>query len=357
MSNKNQTITSFKGFDKNLQCRGFQYEIGKTYHHEGEVRACGSGFHACEYPLDVFGYYAPCESRFANVEQSGDLSREDDGDSKVSSRSITVKAEIDIPFLVKASIEYTTSKCEPVDKKSPAFSDKKRGQAVATGDQSASSATGYKSASSATGDQSASSATGNWSASSATGDQSASSATGYKSASSATGYKSASSATGYKSASSATGNWSASSATGYKSASSATGNWSASSATGYKSASSATGYKSASSATGNWSASSATGDQSASSATGNWSASTTTGHYSESQIIEKEDCFGVAVGVGYQNKARAPEGSAIVLAFRGNEGEIIHIRASKVGNNSVKANTWYQLNEDGEFVEVKEPQQ
>ena len=321
MSNKNQTITSFKGFDKNLQCRGFQYEIGKTYHHEGEVRACGSGFHACEYPLDVFGYYAPGESRFATVEQSGDLSREDDGDSKVSSRSITVKAEIDIPFLVKASIEYTTSKCEPVDNKSPAFSDKDRGQAVATGYKSASSATGNWSASSATGDWSASSATGNWSASSATG------------------------------------NWSASSATGNWSASSATGDQSASSATGDQSASSATGYKSASSATGNWSASSATGYKSASSATGNWSASTTTGHYSESQIIEKEDCFGVAVGVGYQNKARAPEGSAIVLAFRGGDGEIIHIRASKVGDNGVKANTWYQLSDDGEFVEAKEPQQ
>ncbi|MFW1645362.1 DUF7666 domain-containing protein, partial [Acinetobacter guillouiae] len=205
MADKKQTITSFKGFNKDLQCRGFQYEIGKTYHHEGEVRACGSGFHACEYPLDVFGYYAPGESRFATVEQSGDLSREDDGDSKVSSRSITVKAEIDIPFLVKASVEYTTSKCEPVDKKSPAFSDKDRGQAIATGyksassatgDQSASSATGYNSASSATGNQSASSATGNYSVSSATGDQSASSATGYNSASSATGDQSASSATG-----------------------------------------------------------------------------------------------------------------------------------------------------------------
>jgi hypothetical protein len=294
MSNKNQKITSFKGFDKNLQCRGFQYEIGKTYHHEGEVKACGSGFHACEYPLDVFGYYAPGQSRFATVEQSGDLSREDDGDSKISSRSITVKAEIDIPFLVKASIEYTTSKCEPIDKKSPAFSDKDRGQAVATGDLSASSATGDLSASSATGDLSASSATGYKSASSATGDQSASSATG---------------------------------------------------------------DQSASSATGDQSASSATGDLSASSATGNWSASTTTGHYSESQIIEKKDCFGIALGAGYQNKARAPEGSAIVLAFRGNEGEIIHIRASKVGENGVKANTWYQLSEDGEFVEVKEPQQ
>ncbi|EHU3266972.1 hypothetical protein AYA92_RS19470, partial [Acinetobacter baumannii] len=171
-----ETITSYKGFDKNLQCRGFQYEIGKTFEHKGKVEACGSGFHACEYPLDVFGYYAPGElNRFAVVEQTGELSR-DSNDTKVASKSITIKAEVDIPFLVKAAIEYTTSRCEPIKKESPAYTDQDRGQAIATGDNSASSATGDKSASSATGYKSASSATGDKSASSATGDKSASSA-------------------------------------------------------------------------------------------------------------------------------------------------------------------------------------
>ncbi|MEW7965661.1 hypothetical protein AB0858_13560, partial [Acinetobacter baumannii] len=104
MTQKKETITSYKGFDKNLQCRGFQYEIGKTFEHKGKVEACGSGFHACEYPLDVFGYYAPGElNRFAVVEQSGELSRDSD-DTKVASKSITIKAEVDIPFLVKAAI-------------------------------------------------------------------------------------------------------------------------------------------------------------------------------------------------------------------------------------------------------------
>ncbi|HDV0573937.1 TPA: hypothetical protein RHI02_003445, partial [Acinetobacter baumannii] len=124
-----ETITSYKGFDKNLQCRGFQYEIGKTFEHKGKVEACGSGFHACEYPLDLFGYYAPGElNRFAVVEQSGDLSRGDD-DTKVASKSITIKAEVDIPFLVKAAIEYTTSRCEPIKEDSPSFTDENRGQA------------------------------------------------------------------------------------------------------------------------------------------------------------------------------------------------------------------------------------
>ncbi|CAM0647146.1 DUF7666 domain-containing protein [Acinetobacter baumannii] len=303
-----ETITSYKGFDKNLQCRGFQYEIGKTFKHKGKVKACGSGFHACEYPLDVFGYYAPGElNRFAVVEQSGDLSRGND-DTKVASKSITIKAEVDIPFLVKAAIEYTTSRCEPIKEDSPAFTDKDHGQAVATGDNSASSATGDNSASSATG---------------------------------------------YNSASSATGDNSASLTTGHYSASSATGDNSASSATGYKSASSATGDNSASSATGDNSASSATGDNSASSATGNWAASLTTGHYSESQIKDqKDDQYGVAISIGYEGKAKASEGSAIVLTHRNSDGEILHIRASKVGENGVKADTWYQLDANGQFVEA-----
>ncbi|WP_213696934.1 hypothetical protein [Acinetobacter baumannii] len=258
-----ETITSYKGFDKNLQCRGFQYEIGKTFKHKGKVKACGSGFHACEYPLDVFGYYAPGElNRFAVVEQSGDLSRGND-DTKVASKSITIKAEVDIPFLVKAAIEYTTSRCEPIKEDSPAFTDKDHGQAVATGDNSASSATGDNSASSATG------------------------------------------------------------------------------------------YNSASSATGDNSASSATGDNSASSATGNWAASLTTGHYSESQIKDqKDDQYGVAISIGYEGKAKASEGSAIVLTHRNSDGEILHIRASKVGENGVKADTWYQLDANGQFVEA-----
>uniref|UniRef100_UPI00402B45C0 DUF7666 domain-containing protein n=1 Tax=Castellaniella caeni TaxID=266123 RepID=UPI00402B45C0 len=134
---KEQTVTSFKGFNQDLTCRSFQYEFGKTYTAEGPIRACGNGFHACEYPLDVFGYYAPGASRFAVVEQSGDLSRESGGDTKVASRTIKIKAEIGIAGLIKAAVDYTFSRAKPVDPNSPAS---------ATGYQGAASATGVRGA-------------------------------------------------------------------------------------------------------------------------------------------------------------------------------------------------------------------
>ncbi len=180
MSNKDeQQITTFKGFSQDWTCRGFAYALGESYTHSGSAVACESGFHACEYPLDVFSYYPPASSRFALVEQSGELSRRD-GDTKVASSKITIKAEINFAGIIKAAIEYTTSRCKPVDPKSPASATDTRGAASATGYQGAASATGYQGAASATGDQGAASATGYQGAASATGDQGAASATGYE---------------------------------------------------------------------------------------------------------------------------------------------------------------------------------
>lgn len=101
-------MKSYKGFDKDLKCRGFQYEIGKEYSGQ-KPKACEVGFHACEMPLDVLGYYPPSSSRYCVVEQSGDIDR-DGGDSKIASEKIKINAEIGIPGLVKAQIEWVKSK-------------------------------------------------------------------------------------------------------------------------------------------------------------------------------------------------------------------------------------------------------
>ncbi|HCM1919089.1 TPA: hypothetical protein N3A33_005165 [Salmonella enterica subsp. salamae serovar 28:r:e,n,z15] len=297
-------ITTYKGFKQDLTCRGYQFEIGKTFEHEGKVRACSSGFHSCEYPLDCFSYYPPAESRYAEAVAEGDVSREDGGDSKIASASITIKAELTMPEFVQRAIDWIWSRV-----------DRSLEQQVMTGDYSAASNTGNRSAASNTGYQSAASNTGDYSAASNTGNYSAASNTGYQSAASNTGNYSAASNTGYQSAASNTGNYSAASNTGDYSAASNTGNYSAASNTGY---------------------------QSAASNTGDYSAAEVSGPHS------------VAAAFGIESKARASVNSAIVVCYRNDEGELIHIRASKVGDNGVKPDTWYTLDEDGQFVEIEE---
>ena len=193
-------MKAYKGFDKDLRCRGFQYEVGKEYETDA-AKVCETGFHSCLYPLDVLNYYPPNTSRYCEVNVSGKNSRAKD-DSKVATTKIKIGAEIGIAGLVRAAIEYTKERATEVE------------GGHATGDQGAASATGYRGAASATGDQGAASATGNLGAASATGYLGAASATGYLGAASATGNQGAASATGYRGAASATGDQGAASATG-----------------------------------------------------------------------------------------------------------------------------------------------
>ncbi|EIL7406995.1 hypothetical protein LL881_001098 [Salmonella enterica] len=260
-------IVTFKGFNKDLTCRDFQFAIGETFHHDGKVEACGSGFHACECPFDVFSYYPPAESRYAETISFGVIDREEEGDTKIASASITIKAELTLPQFIQRGIEWIWSKI-----------DKSLEQQIMTGDWSAATNTGNRSAATNTGNRSAATNTGN------------------------------------------------------RSAATNTGNWSAATNTG------------------DWSAATNTGDRSAATNTGDWSAATNTGDWSAAEVSGSQS---VAASLGIEGKARASEGGAIVLCYRDEDGELIHIRASKVGENGIMPDIWYQLNEDGEFVECE----
>ncbi|APW16404.1 DUF7666 domain-containing protein [Salmonella enterica] len=233
-------IVTFKGFNKDLKCRGFQFAIGETFHHDGKVEACGSGFHACECPFDVFSYYPPAESRYAETISFGITDSEEGGDTKIASSSITIKDELTLPQFIQRGIEWIWSKI-----------DKSLEQQIMCG---------------------------SWSAATNTGNRSAATNTGYQSAATNTGNRSAATNTGYQSAATNTGDCSAAEVSGSQS---------------------------------------------------------------------------VAASLGIEGKARASEGGAIVLCYRDEDGELIHIRASKVGENGIMPNTWYQLDKDGEFVECE----
>ena len=143
-----EPITGIKGFDSNLRCRGFQFEVGKTYEHTGAVVVCDSGFHAISgHPLEVFQYYPPAGSRYAETTQSGALGRHSE-DSKVASAKITINAELHIPQIVERAIAWVLKQTISTQAQHTVID---HGAASSTGDQGAASSTGYHGAAMATG--------------------------------------------------------------------------------------------------------------------------------------------------------------------------------------------------------------
>ena len=134
-------MKAYKGFNKDLTCRGFKYGKGEVYHTDN-AKCCEEGFHACEYPLDCFRYYSPADSVFHEVELSGETDRNGD-DTKVCATNIKIGARISIAGIVKAAIDFTMSKVNKAAK-----SDERHGFSSAIGYCGASSATGYRGASS-----------------------------------------------------------------------------------------------------------------------------------------------------------------------------------------------------------------
>ena len=282
----------FKGFDKDLKCRDFQYEIGKEYTEE-KADICNCGFHACKFPMDVFGYYSPSDSRYCEVdlEANNQLSN----DSKRVGKKISVKAEIGIAGIIKAGVEYIKEQV-------------------------------------------------NWEDDKATN-------TGYQSAATNTGNYSAATNTGEYSAATNTGKRSAATNTGDRSAATNTGNRSAATNTGYQSAATNTGYQSAATNTGDQSAATNTGNYSAATNTGNYSAATNTGDRSAAIVEGKES---IALATGINSKAKGKIGCFIVLAEWKEinyEYHIVDVKSAKVDGENIKEDTFYTL-KDGKFVEA-----
>ena len=294
----NNPIQGYKGFDENLQCRGFQYEVGKEYETDKAI-ACNTGFHFCEFPFNVWEYYSPANenglNRFCEVEGSGEI--DDSENDKTCCTHLKIKAEIGINSLIKAGVKF--------------IMDRVKWDNAATN-------TGYQSAATNTGDCSAATNTGDGSAATNTGDQSAATNTGDCSAATNTG------------------------------------NYSAATNTGNYSAATNTGNRSAATNTGNYSAATNTGYQSAATNTGNYSAATNTGDCSAASVEGKES---IAIVTGRDSKAKGAIGCWIVLTERsewnGNIYPIKFVKAFKVDGTAIKPDVYYKL-VDGQPVEVND---
>ena len=284
-----QKLKTYKAFDKDLSCRGFKYEVGKEYEETGDIKACKKGFHACPYPLDVFGYYAPARSRFCEVEQSGQI---DDSESdKVCSSKIRIGAELDIRGLVKAAVSFVKERCT-----NECNADS--GKPATAGDYGAATA-GNRGAATA-GDSGAATA-GNYGA-----------------------------ATAGNSGAATAGNYGAATA-GYSGAATA----------GDRGAATAGNYGAATA--GNRGAATA-GNRGAATA-GDYGAATARGKASTGSN-------GLSVARGNNVRVKGGIGAILVIAEEGEDSyDIVDWKAVVVDGEVVKADTWYRL-ENGELVEV-----
>ena len=152
-------MKGYKGFNKDMTCRGMQYEEGKIYKMEEEPKCCKRGYHFCENPIDCLGYYSPNESIYRQVEATGKISKDEDtSDTKIATNEIKIGAKIDFQTMVKMAIEFTYKHCTKKGKGNNKRSDK-----------SVASNTGYYSVASNTGNYSVASNLGQKSISSCLG--------------------------------------------------------------------------------------------------------------------------------------------------------------------------------------------
>ena len=159
-----EKIIAYKAMDKNMQCRGKQYEVGKTYH-EDKADCCNAGMHACENPLDVLHYYPLKDGpRFFEVECGGNVDKSEE-DSKLACTELTVKGEVNFAGLVKATVNAVFNR---VKGKEP-FSSGNYSTAGSSGDSSTAGSSGDSSTAGSSGYYSTAGSSGNSSTAAATG--------------------------------------------------------------------------------------------------------------------------------------------------------------------------------------------
>ncbi len=294
-------IISYKAFDKKLCCNPngtmpFQYEIGKTYEIDGEIIACQRGFHACENPFDVFRYCIATQSRFALVKQSGQIVKHNE-DSKVASARITIEAELHISEMLKRGATW--------------LSEWLKSKIVLP--QIASLPEGCIST---------------------TGDGGIGSSTGARGIGSSTGYRGIGSSAGYRGIGSSTGDGGIGSSTGDRGIGSSTGARGIGSSAGYRGIGSSTGDRGIGLSTGDGGIGSSTGDG------------------GDAEVLGKAS---VAIAIGKSSRAKACGASAIVCVYRDNNGNLVHIRAAKIGGpEGIEPDVWYTLDADGHFVKAEQ---
>jgi hypothetical protein len=329
-------VKGIKGFYKGMICKGDncgvpyekQYAENTEYAEDVKPKCCQSGMHFVENPLDVFGYYNPGDSEYAEVEAIGDIARQDD-DSKISTNKLKVGLKIDLKGVIKAGIDFIFEKT------------KSSSDTTATTGYGANAATTGDGANAATTGDGANAATTGYRANAATtGDGANAATTGYRANAATTGYGANAATTGDRANAATTGDRANAATTGYRANAATTGDGANAATTGYGANTATTGYG-ANAAT--------TGDRANAATTGYGANAATTGYRANAATTGENT---IAAAIGIDSMAKSSIGSWIVCAeWKVIDGKYtpVCVKAVKVDGDAIKADTYYKL-KNGEFV-------
>jgi hypothetical protein len=347
-------VIGYKGFDENLRCCGFQYEIGGEYQHDGKVEVCEQGFHFCENPLDVLNYYAPGTSRFAKVEGSGDTDRMPYEDSKVACSHLKVVAELTLTGLIHAGVEFVV---ETAAAKGAAATTDYGAHAVTTGPGAHAATTG-NGAHAATTDYDAHAAT--------TGVEAHAATTGPYAHAATTGCEAHAATTGNRAHAATTDCDAHAATTGGEAHAATTGPYAHAVTTGPGAHAVTTGYRAHAVTAGDSAHAVTAGDSAHAVTAGNRAHAATTGYrahavtaddFAHTAAMGKES---IAAGLGVAGRAKGALGCWLVLAeykwTKDYKYRIAAVEAAKVDGKRIKPDTWYALR-GGRFVEVVEDEE
>jgi hypothetical protein len=294
-----EKIIAYKAMDKNMQCRGKQYEMGKTYH-EDKAYCCNAGMHACENPLDVLHYYPLRDGpRFFEVECGGNVDKSVEG-SKLACTELTVKGEVNFAGLVKATMNAVFNRVKGKEH----FS------------------SGYYSTAGSSGNYSTAGSSGDCSTAGSSGDCSTAGSSGYSSTAGSSGNYSTAGSSGY---------YSTAGSSGYYSTAGSSGNYSTAGSSGDCSTAGSSGYYSTAGSSGDYSTAAATGA------------------YCSAKAHGKDS---IAVVNGVCGKACGALGCYLVLTEYDDDGNMLWAKMAKVDGAHIKENVWYTL-KNGEFAEAE----
>ena len=325
-----KVIKSYKGFDKDMQCRGFQYEVGKEYNMNGEIKCCNRGFHACKSPLEVWDYYDMLNSRFAEVEQTGKIDEEEKS-TKVCSSHIKIKAELKLADIINIGVEWLKDVTSPSKVKTDGVlndnGDRKK-QIGSSGDYAQIGSSGYSAKIGSSGDSakigsSGDSAkigsSGDYAKIGSSGDSAKIGSSGDYAKIGSSGYSAQIGSSGYSAQIGSSGDYAQIGSSGYSAKIGSSGDYAKIGSSGY---------------------------------------SAKIGSSGDSAQIDSTGEDSIIMCAGNKSKAKAKIGSWITLAEwkwsdDKNRYVPVCVKTEYVDGENIKADTWYQL-ENGKFVEVAE---